>query len=106
MIKKEEEKDLEIINYSDIPYNHFNNWLTDCIYENTEYIFDTDLDYFASEDLEDNKIIDIRDLDIKFRLENDYDDDFDYAVYCKYKDSEEWEYLDNISPELYNQRLE
>lgn len=102
---KKDIKDLDIINYSDIPYNEFNNWLTECISYNTKYVFDTDLEYYKEDELEEKQIIDIRDLDIKFTNENDYDDEFEIAVYCKYKDSNEWEYLDNITTKLFDERL-
>ena len=107
VIKKEDEKDLDIINYSDIPYNDFNCWLTESLLYNADYVFNTDLEYFNKEDLEYKQIVDIRDIDIKFRFENAFvDDNFDYAVYCKHKNSDDWEYLDNISKELYDRRLE
>lgn len=107
VIKEEEQKDLCVINYGDIPNNNFKGWLAESIWYNTNYVFDNDLEYFNEEDLEYRQVINVRDIDIKFRLENYFvDDNFDYAVYCKYKDSEDWEYLDNITKEFYDRKLE
>ena len=105
-VKKENEKDLSIINYSDIPYNDFNAWLSESLIYNTNYVFNTDLEYWKDEELKEKQIVDIRDIDIKFRFENEYNDNFDYAVYCKYKNNNDWEYLDNITKEFYDKRLE
>ena len=102
--KEEETKILDTINYSDIKYNYFNDWLTEALYYQCDIIFDKK-DF--EDDENDYKILcDIRDVDIQFREENDYDDDFDIAVYCRVKGNNEWEYVDNISRELYERRFE
>ena len=100
--KAKESKVLDTINYSDIKYNHFNNWLTEALYYQCDITFD-------KVDVEENyfkQYFDIRDIDIQFREENDYNDDCDIAVYCRRKGNDEWEYVDNISRELYERRFE
>lgn len=93
----------EFINYSDIKYNYFNDWLTEALDFQCNIVFDKE-DIDESE--EDYKTLyDIRDIDIQFREENDYDDDFDIAVYCKVKGNNEWEYVDNITREFYKTRV-
>lgn len=104
VVEEKESKILDTINYSDIKHNYFNKWLTEALYYQCNIIFDKK-DF--EDDENDYKILcDIRDVDIQFREENDYDDDFDIAVYCKVKDNNEWKYVDNISRELYERRFE
>lgn len=93
---------LDTINYSDIKYNYFNEWLTEALYYQCDITFDR-------LDVEENNFkqyCDIRELDIQFREENGYNDDYDIAVYCKRKGNDKWEYVDNISRELYERRFE
>lgn len=90
----------EIINYSDIPYNYFNDWLTECLDLNENIIFDRD-EYTE----EYKQLFDIRDVDIKFT--NDFADEyFTIAVWCRVKGEKDWHYLDNICEDLYKRRLE
>ena len=104
IVKKNKTKILDTINYSDIKNNYFNEWLTEALYYQCNIIFDKK-DF--EDDENDYKILcDIRDVDVQFREENDYDDDFDIAVYCRVKGNNEWEYVDNISRELYERRFE
>jgi hypothetical protein len=90
----------EIINYSDIPHNDFNFWLTESLEYNANIVFETD-EYTE----EYKQLLDIRDVDIKFT--NDYADEyFTVAVWCRIKNEKEWCYLDNIAQNLYNRRFE
>lgn len=101
--KKEEKlKILDTINYSDIKYNHFNNWLTEALDYECSIVFDKE----NLTEFEYKRLCDIRDVDIQFREENDYNDEFEIAVYCRIKGNNEWEYVDNITRELYERRFE
>lgn len=95
-------KILDTINYSDIKYNHFNEWLTETLYYQCDITFDR-------VDVEENyfkQYYDIRDINIQFREEYAGEDDCDIAVYCKRKGNDKWEYVDNITRELYKRRFE
>ena len=57
-VRKEDEKDLDIINYSDIPYNEFNGWLAESLMYQANYVFNTDLEYWKDDELEEKQIVD------------------------------------------------
>lgn len=95
---------LDTINYSDIKYNYFNDWLTEALDYECNIVFDKD---DIDEDEDDYKeLYDIRDIDIQFREEYAGEDDCDIAVYCKPKNEKKWWYVDNITRKLYERRFE
>lgn len=95
---------VDTINYSDINYNYFNEWLTEALDYECNIVFDKD---DIDEDEDDYKeLYDIRDIDIQFREEYAGEDDCDIAVYCKPKNEKKWWYVDNITRKLYERRFE
>lgn len=101
-----ESKVLDTINYSDIKHNDFNNWLSEALFYQCNIVFYEKNELCEEEAVDYKKVFDIRDIDIQFREENDYNDDYDIAVYCKRKGNNKWEYVDNITRELYERRFE
>ena len=94
-------KVLEKTNYSDIPYNDFNNLLTEALYYQCNITFDSE---FLDDSLKE--LFNIKDITLQFKEENNYNDEFDIAIYCKRKNKRNWQYVDNITRELYERRFE
>lgn len=96
---------LQTINYSNIPYNDFNKWLTEALDYQNNIVFDKE--QITEENADYKTLYDIRNVDIEFRKDNTCDNPFEIAVYCKTTDfGSEWEFVDNITENLFKKVLE
>ena len=96
---------LQTINYSDIPYNDFNKWLTEALDYQNNIVFDKE--QITKENADYKTLYDIRDVDIEFRKDNTCNNSFEIAVYCKTTNfGSEWEFVDNITENLFKKVLE
>ena len=96
---------LQTINYSDIPNNRFNKWLAEALDYENNIVFDKE--QITEENTDYKTLYDIRDIDIEFRKDRTCDNTFEIAVYCKRTNIDsEWEFVDNITENLFKKVLE